>query len=861
MAVTGLLLFSLDGDGPGRVLKERELWPLAMKALGKGQVLDTGNPKPRGEFLVYGACFAPPGTRAAEVRVQVGQVERTLVVQGDRHRTLTGETDPLPFERMPVSWERAYGGPGYAANPLGKGRIKDATCHLPLPNLIPGVGLPPTKETLPVSFAAYPPGHPERTRHLGHFDAAWLRRDYPFQPEGTDPEYFMTAQPEQRLSDFLTGLERVEVDGMHPSKPRLISALPGVRMRIFANRKSAEDELFVELPSVADTVWLFPDQERGLVAFRGSCRVGSDDCADIGHLMLEPESLADDPRPLEHYHALFLKHRSQSKPAVAPPPPSPLPPEFPQPAPAGGAATSPGASPDSGPDAALDRATTAALKPSPPSALAQAAEELSASVQDDLRKAGLEPDALLGRYAIDEPVAPAGGLVKAADEISAQVSRHLAQQGLDEKTLLSRLAEQGVPPDEPFSAMVDRLAATGGLKPDAVAELKRVGVMIEGALAALEAGRAKEKPASMPQETANATAVSTEAAAATPTAETATEATEAATGTAERNDPVAALLARLAAKQSLAGVNLGGLDLSGHDLQGTDFSGALLDGAIFAKARLRGALFTDAQAQGADFSGADLSKADLSRLDAEAAHFAGARLNEAVLAGGHFSRADFSVADLSNCVLAGAVLESAKFPRATLTGAGGDKVRLRGADLSGANLVGVTLRGADFMKTNLCEALMSRAHLDEARFQGSQARRADFSEATLVKARADAGTDWSGARFVGTDLSGCKLIGAELSEASLAGAKLNGANLQRTRLCQSNLSGVDAAKVRFDGADLTQADLRRSNLFKASLRNAELQGAVLTDANLYGCDLYGAHFTLGALDGLNLRRTLLTAKP
>jgi hypothetical protein len=70
----------------------------------------------RFEVVVLGCAYAPGGQPVQEMRVAltVGDVRRELVVVGDRtwvaRDGVSSMTDPVPFTRMPLTWERAYGG-------------------------------------------------------------------------------------------------------------------------------------------------------------------------------------------------------------------------------------------------------------------------------------------------------------------------------------------------------------------------------------------------------------------------------------------------------------------------------------------------------------------------------------------------------------------------------------------------------------------------------------------------------------------------------------------------------------------------------------------------------------------------------
>src|SRR5262245_60379695 len=110
-------------EAPEIALMEVAMWQQAMKVLGKDAALDEGNPKPRGEVLVLGKAFSPGGQPRPVFapRVQVGSVDKTVMAVGRRRWSLTGPTEPEPITEMPLTWENAFGGPGYEPNPVGMG--------------------------------------------------------------------------------------------------------------------------------------------------------------------------------------------------------------------------------------------------------------------------------------------------------------------------------------------------------------------------------------------------------------------------------------------------------------------------------------------------------------------------------------------------------------------------------------------------------------------------------------------------------------------------------------------------------------------------------------------------------------------
>ncbi|GKT30551.1 DUF2169 domain-containing protein, partial [Aduncisulcus paluster] len=93
-----------DLNDPDNLLDEQELWKTVPGELGPKPIIDQGVPKPRGEVLVSGSCFAPRGQSrpASQVEVRVGEKEKMLNIFGDRYWKNGLITEPEPFVEMPV---------------------------------------------------------------------------------------------------------------------------------------------------------------------------------------------------------------------------------------------------------------------------------------------------------------------------------------------------------------------------------------------------------------------------------------------------------------------------------------------------------------------------------------------------------------------------------------------------------------------------------------------------------------------------------------------------------------------------------------------------------------------------------------
>src|SRR5438132_4445083 len=75
--------------------------------------------KPGTDVFLLGHAYTPQGkpARSSEISLNVGPVQRTIRVFGNRvwrQGVLSSSmSEPEPFEKMPLVWERAFGGTDY----------------------------------------------------------------------------------------------------------------------------------------------------------------------------------------------------------------------------------------------------------------------------------------------------------------------------------------------------------------------------------------------------------------------------------------------------------------------------------------------------------------------------------------------------------------------------------------------------------------------------------------------------------------------------------------------------------------------------------------------------------------------------
>ncbi|WP_437713136.1 DUF2169 domain-containing protein [Sorangium sp. So ce448] len=227
----------------------------------------------RAEVVLTGHAWAPGGApvrgmavRLAILRAGAALVDKRLEVVGDRAGGAAAGALPEPFVKMPIEYQRAYGGAGEPENPLGVGAGADERGGA-LPNL-----LPPGGGRAPVGLGPIPPIVPSRARLLRGLARAELEGIASI-PDDFDWSYFQSAPADQRFDRVLGG-EEIAMEGLSQHHPALATRLPALRAlaTILLPNGAAR-----WLPLVGDTLIVQPDAERCAVVFRGSFQVASEE--------------------------------------------------------------------------------------------------------------------------------------------------------------------------------------------------------------------------------------------------------------------------------------------------------------------------------------------------------------------------------------------------------------------------------------------------------------------------------------------------------------------------------------------------------------------------------------------------------
>ncbi|MCX4242248.1 DUF2169 family type VI secretion system accessory protein [Paraliomyxa miuraensis] len=200
------------------------------------------------DVAFVGHAVAPNArTTQMDVGVRVGPLVKSLRVFGDRvwFRSM-GEptlTSPATFERMPITYERAFGGWDRSApepidheferrNPVGRGfhtRKGRARASVPAPN-IEDIASPirsPYDTPPPMGLGFVSPDWQPRASFAGTYDDAWKDQRFPLLPTDFDRRFHSAGSAGLVASGYLRGDEHVSIVGM-VAEGRLGFSLPGV---------------------------------------------------------------------------------------------------------------------------------------------------------------------------------------------------------------------------------------------------------------------------------------------------------------------------------------------------------------------------------------------------------------------------------------------------------------------------------------------------------------------------------------------------------------------------------------------------------------------------------------------------------
>lgn len=827
-------------DEAATLVTDAEFWRVAQTVLDEDEAVDLGIPKPCGEFLVSGKAWshdaAQPG--ACAVRVQVGTLEKSLIVTGDRQWADGVPTAPKPVAGTPLDWHHTWGGEGVEENPVGIGATQAPGEPRRLPNVesLQARLSRPGQTGTPVGLGPVSPVRPRRFVRAGGFDPNYLTQDFPGFPDSLDPHFFNAASPDQWWvgeSSIPPGLP-YDIWNMHPDTACLSGHVPDFRARCFIVRhdfaQDVQDEQDAQkdAPSLSalealslelSTLWFFPDREKLLMLFHGSCVVSVDDAADIELIMPALET-SQNPRTLDHYcNVLRQRLRRDTGGMYALRDSDLVPMTHMQELPGAQVGSGVMARPQivnarqRGQNLRRDMLARAQAMGHDPGAYPhekdvpelQSLDALPAYVKT-LRRRTREGQVRMGRQQRDMEsriqatfspegqkgvndlrasikVPPAGGPPAFGAEDGAATLLHLARQSD------ARSADQAGSPmqAQEMQALIDRARVDLG-------KLYRHGAHYQAAASVAPGGRSvrmRRRVESLMQGSRDLTGL------------------------------------------DLTGIDLTGLDMSGARARGIWMENANLAGASLAGADLTDAVLTRANLAGTTMAHAVFTGANLGKLRAKSSSFAHAVFDATVLDGAQFEGCDFSHARLRECMPAGLEIVDCVFSHACI-----DNVVIWQESI---------LRGSRFEAAILNRVVWLDCTLEDMDFRGSELTACAWMQVDCLSPLRMAQARLTTCCAVDTVLAGAVFVDARLASCNFRGIDLDGADFSRARLLSCDLSQaslrgaqmrlVDAGESLFIGSDLTGVDFRDADLIDALMQKSDYRLTDLRGANLFRADI------------------------
>lgn len=237
------------------------------------------------DVIVNATAHAPGGRPVAEMEahVAVGSLRKSVRVVGER-RWINAAMDlvatpPVPFTRMPISYDRAYGGTSASGgleprNPIGRGfgLSRDEVRNQLLPN-IEDLHHPVRSwhdRPPPAGFGALAGHWSPRRERAGTYDASWQTHKVPLLPDDFDPTFFAAASPGLRSDQPLRGGEPAVLQGVTDGGPlRFALAHEALMIDTWLGRQRVRQSVNLQ------RVIIEPDDRRLVMVWGSTLRCGT----------------------------------------------------------------------------------------------------------------------------------------------------------------------------------------------------------------------------------------------------------------------------------------------------------------------------------------------------------------------------------------------------------------------------------------------------------------------------------------------------------------------------------------------------------------------------------------------------------
>lgn len=897
-ALMVIVAYVVDADGTR--MPEQDVWPWLLTHF-PDEPFDTGFKKDRAVFGVAGAAHAPAGqsVQAMSVRAQVGSLQKTLHIHGDRfwdHGLAGWQISPAtPFTSMLITLSRAFGGEACPENPYGTGHFagSEPVQGLPLPNIeLPDNPIvSPADRPAVATFSVLPAGARSRMKWVGQVDSAWERERFPWLPDDTDPRWFDGVLSDQGHDGYWQGTEAWSVHGMNATHTEVSGQLPGLRPRLLVRRQQCHDQRLpageqsqlgaehtmqsseqswqgderlregggqlwhgyeqsrqdIEQPGPAteavmdlDTVWLFPNEQRVMVMYRAAVAVAREDAADIAALGVFTELVTDTPRTTAQWDQHWREHdESVDADAMM----------------------------LETPDSEQDDPELAQIRADHQAATQEWSDSIQQDIQDSLDEGAREANQAMDRLQKDMASIADLGLPRI---VAPRISALSFAAGKDTRSMGPEEFEAYLEADIQASLDEGEAAMEAAVRDVAQQMDMDADDLMEQVMAARQnASLADDKTllehiagidmpddvrdevlskAQVFQNEMDAMQGQLDAAFGKPIAaqQPSAQAVVPALVTAMAGVPAASHAGSAPADHVNAVADTtarhGSETLSATDVQTRAAAGQPLSNTVL----------TGLDLKGVDLGAADLTGAIITDCDFSDAMLCDAVFERAVIKGCTFNGADLGASawnevDVENTGFARARLEQASLTDATFLGCQFDYADLSHAVLNNSSIGESTLHGARLVQ----------ASLGVTTIWACTGTSADFSCGRLAGVRIDSECNFTQSSFAQADLRGCSLQKSSFSEANFNEADLSDAFVYDCDLSGTTGWRAKALRTDFKNSRFSNARWIAANLFEASFDYAVLENMDLSGANLHAIETRTAYVRGVQVQGALLSRTRL----
>ena len=294
-------------------LEMQNIWSM----LNLESAIDEGYPKSRAEVLVMGKVKLPKDKKPNLIHLKMQNIDKTLAVHGHKvwekigFSTLDTKLASRAEDMVLLSWEHAFGGKGFLANPSGKGfaasrfDFSDKDKPVAYPHFMSanmGSFNPTSQAVEPDCLAPLSLLHPLRQRYFNATKEYWLEQGgLPTLPDNLDLDYFQQVPRNQQREGFFQAGEEFTLSGMGTE---IKGKLPDVNVRLFTtNRKLTVNEYMPQ----RDTLMLIPEHNLGIILFRATVPVQDIHANEHVHYLLALES-SESVQPAQFYQQQLYEY-------------------------------------------------------------------------------------------------------------------------------------------------------------------------------------------------------------------------------------------------------------------------------------------------------------------------------------------------------------------------------------------------------------------------------------------------------------------------------------------------------------------------------------------------------------------------